>query len=175
MRKIYVIEAENGIGLYLSKYLANNALDYLKSFDRRVQVYDDYEAAKSYVFRKYQYDDEMNLETFRPNFTIMRDKSQRYNFCVQSKCVIGYGTDIGMRYAFQSMFHLHDDDIIETETTEEAEFYARRGFVDVYGDSRLYFDGILNPGESISFVELLNRNGFENFVDILPKFFGVRR
>ena len=80
-----------------------------------------------------------------------------------------------MRYAFQSMFHLHDDDIIETETTEEAEFYARRGFVDVYGDSRLYFDGILNPGESISFVELLNRNGFENFVDILPKFFGVRR
>ena len=64
MRKIYVIEAENGIGLYLSKYLANNALDYLKSFDRRVQVYDDYEEAKSYVFRKYQYDVEMNLETF---------------------------------------------------------------------------------------------------------------
>ncbi len=80
-----------------------------------------------------------------------------------------------MRYAFQSMFHLRDYDIMETETTEEAEHYARRRFVNVYGDSRLYFDGILNPGESISFGELLNRKGFENFEDTLPKFFGVRR
>ena len=63
----------------------------------------------------------------------------------------------------------------QKQTTEEAEHYARRRFVNVYGDSRLYFDGILNPGESISFGELLNRKGFENFEDTLPKFFGVRR
>lgn len=174
MRKTYVIEAENGVGLYLSKYLANNALEYLKPFDRRVQIYDDYEAAKSYIYRKYKDDSEINLDIFRPNFTIMRDKSRRYNFCVQSKYVIGYGTDVGMRYAFQSMFHLSDYDIIETETTEEAEYYARRGFVDVYGDTRLYYGGILYPGESISLQEILRYSSIQNCVDAMPKFYGVR-
>lgn len=174
MRKTYIIEAENGIGLYLSKYLAINALEYLKPFEQRVQIYDDYEAAKSYIFRKYEYDNEIDLDFFRPNFTIMRDKSRRYNFCVQSKYVIGYGTDVGMRYAFQSMFHLRDYDIIETETTEEAEYYARRGFVDVYGDLRLHYGGILYPGESKSLQEILRYNGIKNYVDTMPKFYGVR-
>lgn len=61
-RKTYVIEAENGVGLYFSECLMENSFEYLSHFDRRILPFDTFEAAKQYVFYKYENDGEIDLE-----------------------------------------------------------------------------------------------------------------
>lgn len=160
-RKTYVIDGENGVGVYLSKILANRALEDLHSYDGRIVIYDDYESARRYVFSKYESDEEINLNFFRPNYSIKRDRSQRYNFYIRAKHVIAYGINEGQRYVLQCRLKVSDRDVVETETTRMAEEGARRGFVELYGDSRFYYNGHFCPGEFITFDDLLRYNGFK--------------
>ncbi len=168
-RKTYVIEAENGVGLYFSECLMENSFEYLSHFDRRILSFDTFEAAKQYVFYKYENDGEIDLEKFRVNFTIMRDYSRRCYFYVQSKKVIGYGIDEEMKNPFQYAFHVGSS-IIETDSKWAAEQGARYGFVEEYGEPAYYYGGILLPGESVSFAKMLHYNRICcNYSEMEPK------
>lgn len=158
LRNSYIVEAENGVGLYLSKYLAQSATEYLSERDRRVIIFDTYDKAQKYMFEKYGADPEFDLSQFRVNRTLNRDISQRFNFYVQSKEYIGYGISVEMSNFFKHILHVSSSDIIETESTREAEYCARNGFVEEYGNRDYYYSGKLLLGESISFGEMLKYN-----------------
>lgn len=172
-RKTFVIEAENGVGLYFSECLMEKSLEYLSHFDRRILPFDTFEAAKQYVFYKYENDAEIDLEKFRVNFTIMRDYSKRRYFYVQSREIIGYGIYEEMKLPFQCFFPVGSSDIIETDSKWAAEQGARYGFAEEYGEPAYYYGGTLLPGESVSFAEMLYCNGICcNYPGRGPKLYG---
>lgn len=171
-RKCYIIEAENGVGLYLSRYLAEINMHRL-SWDRVCREIKTYEEGKAYIFARYESDDEMHLENFRVNRTVYRDKSERKYFYVQSCAVIGYGYNDIMREAFRGHFHLGVYDIVNVDNAWEAERYAREGFVKEYGVSEYRYRGELLPGESIAFAEMLWVNGLCEVRQTYTKIFGV--
>ncbi len=172
-RKCYIIEAENGVGLYFSRYLAEINMDYLSQWDRLLMEMETYEEAKKYIFLKYGSDDEIHLENFRINRTVYRDKTERRYFFVQSRAVIGYGYDDIMRKAFRCHFHLGSYDIVNVDNAWEAEGYARKGFVEEYGVAEYQYKGELLAGESIAFAEMLWVNGLCETKPTYTKIYGV--
>lgn len=173
-RKTYVIEAENGVGIYLSYNLAVQNFERLSSFDRVILPFYTYEEAVVYIQKQYKNDTEMDIAKLYPNSLVMRNVSERWNFYIQSPQILGYGIDRGMAYAFKSVLPLSDRNIIEVESTWSAEYYARRGFVKEYGDSRLYYSGSLCPGETISLEEMAQfANILLPYEPNLPKFHGI--
>lgn len=84
--------------------------------------------------------------------------------------MIGYGINIGMRVKFKNILHVSSQDIVEVDSTEEAEREARYGFANKYGQSSFYYAGILMPGETIFFADMLKYNGLtEKYVKNMPK------
>lgn len=158
LRSTYVIEAENGVGLYLSKYLAEKRLRYLSKRDRVLVEFATYEEAKDYVFSRYYGETEIDLMDFRVNRTLFRDVSGRYNFYVQSSQYLGFGINLGMMLNFKTLLGISDEDIVEVNNTGEAEYYARNAFVDEYRRRDFYYSGPLLPGESLSFAEMVHYN-----------------
>lgn len=158
-RKTYVIDAENGVGLYFSYCQMENSFKYLSKFDRRILTFDTYEKAKKYIFEQYEDDEEIDLDKFRINFTIMRDTSRRRYFFVQSKDILGYGFNEKMQMQFKYGLRVNPDDIVEVASRREAEDGARNAFVNEYGNPDYYYDGVLLPGQSVSFEEMLGQNG----------------
>lgn len=175
-RKCYVIESENGVGLYLSPYLAENNLRYLTKEHLNYLSCDTYEEGKRYIFQKYRYDNEINLDKFQVNRTLYRDKSKRRYFYVQSECVIGYGIDESVKYSFAGIFGINPyTSVIEVDTEREAIACARKGFVEEYGNPAYYYRGELYPGESITFEEMLWTNGLCKNKPSGYKIFGMRK
>lgn len=158
LRSTYVIEAENGVGLYLSKYLAENGLRYLSDCSKSIIKFATYGEAKNYIFSRYFNDGEIDISAFRVNYTLFRDVSARENFYVQSLYCIGFGVNMGMKLNFQRLLNISEDDIVEVDSTREAEYYARNAFVNVYGRRDFYYSGPLLPGESLSLAEMARYN-----------------
>lgn len=157
-RKTFVIDAENGVGLYFSDCLMETSFNYLSRFDRRILTYDTYEEAKNYIFKQYEDDEEIDLDKFRINFTIMRDTSRRRYFFVQSKDVLGYGFNEKMQMQFEYGLRVNADDIVEVASRSEAEDGARNAFVNEFGNPAYYYDGMLLPGQPVLFGEMLRQN-----------------
>lgn len=175
-RQCYIIESENGVGLYLSKYLAEENLRYLTKENENFFECNTYEEGKNYIFRKYKYDAEMHLENFRVNRTLYRDKSGRRYFFVQSRTVIGYGIDETIQLSFQGIFGINpNESVIEVDTEREAIACARRGFVEEYGNPAYYYAGELYPGESIAFEEMLWYNRLCMAKPSFYKIYGSRK
>lgn len=157
-RKTYVIEAENGVGVYLSKYLAEKGLQRLSDCNKTIIEFPAYEVAKNYVFSRYGGEVEIDLSSFRVNYTIFRDVSLRYNFYVQSPNYAGFGINMGMALNFQNILNLSANDIIGVDNTREAEYYARYAFVNEYSRADFHYSGPLLAGESLSFAEMVRYN-----------------
>ena len=158
-RKTYVIDAENGVGLYFSYCQMESSFKYLSKFDRRILTFDTYEEAKKYILKQYEDDEEIDLNKFKVNFTIMRDTSKRKCFFVQSEEVLGYGINEGMRLHFEYLLCVSPDDIVEVASRREAEYGARNAFVNEFGNPDYYYSGMLLPGQSVSFEEMMRQNG----------------
>lgn len=160
-RKTYVIDAENGVGLYFSYCQMESSFRYLSKFDRRILTFDTYQEAKNYIFKQYEDDEEIDLDKFRVNFTIMRDTSGRCYFFVQSKGVLGYGFNERMQMQFQYGQCVSPDAIVEVASKREAEDGARYAFVNEFGNPDYYYSGMLLPGQSVSFEEMIRQNGIK--------------
>lgn len=160
-RKTYVIDAENGVGLYFSYCQMENSFRYLSKFDRRILTFDTYVEAKNYIFKQYEDDEEMDLEKFKVNFTIMRDTSNRCYFFVQSKSILGYGFNERMQMKFEYGLRVSPDAIVEVASKREAEDGARNAFANEFGNPDYYYSGMLLPGQAVSFEEMIRQNGIK--------------
>lgn len=160
-RKTYVIEAENGVGIYISRTSMNEALRYLSNAAKTVLEFECYEQAKNYVYNRYEDDPEIDLKQLQVNKTVYRDKSKRYNFYLQSADFIGFGTDAMTKFLFADRLGVRDWEIKSAPTTREAEYLARRGFVEEFGVSELLYSGPLRPGEALSLADVRRYNDLE--------------
>lgn len=160
-RKTYVVEAENGVGMYISRTLMNEALRYLSNAAKTVLEFECYERAKRYIWNRYEDDPEIDLKQLRFNKTVYRDKSKRDNFYLQSAYFIGFGTDVITKLMFADRLGVRDWEIKSVGTTREAEYLARRGFVKEFDVSELLYSGPLRPGEALSLADVRRYNGLE--------------
>lgn len=151
--KTMLVEAENAIGLFLSRKRMREAEKYLSHNNFiNYSEFESYKEAMAWVCYKYKNDYELNLEDLRPNRLIFRDTSLRHNFYFVSDNYIGYGIteeDESKICSELSGYDRATGEFIYVETTQEAIYGARHGFDERY-TGKNYYNGLLIPGELVS-------------------------
>lgn len=160
------MDSKKAVGVFFSWNIMLNKARNLLKHERCIVEFDTYEEAKKYIFFKYEEDEEIDLGKFGVNRLIWRNQSEKSYFYVQSMDIIGYGEDEADKYYFSAKYNIKPWEFMPVSNVNEAEYNARRGFVEEYEDLRLQYYGILESGEALSLSDVMkyNRITEENFL-----------